>query len=58
MIPNQFQEVNNIANGFKKGEIFGAVLGGLLLGFTIYAFALTIKVNKLTLRKLNDEGYQ
>ena len=32
--------------------------GVLIFGLSVYAFSLSIKVNRLSLRKLKDEGYK
>ena len=50
--------ISQIKNGVKKGEIIGFALGFILLGVSLYAYHLSIKVNKLSIRKLKDEGYE
>lgn len=44
-------------NGGKRGEAIGVALGIFLFGLSVYAFTLSIRVNRLSLRKLKDEGY-
>ena len=44
-------------NGGKAGEVIGFALGLVLFSFSMYAFALSIKANKLAIKKLKDEGY-
>ena len=55
---NNVNGVKQIENGVKRGEIIGTVVGVFLFALSVYTFSLAIKVNKLTLRKLKDEGYQ
>jgi hypothetical protein len=45
-------------NGGKAGKIIGFTMGVLIFGLSVYAFSLSIKVNRLSLRKLKDEGYK
>ena len=56
---NGLKQIQNGMNGhkLKKYEIVGIVLGLFLFSATVYASYLSIKTNKLTLRKLKDEGY-
>ncbi len=42
----------------KTGEVVALVLGIGLFALTIYANMLSIKTNKVFLRKLSDEGYK
>lgn len=58
MIGNNVNGIKQIENGIKTGEVIGVVMGVFLFGLSVYAFHLSIKVNKLTLKKLNDEGYK
>ena len=55
---NDINGINQIENGVKRGEIIGTVVGIFLFAISIYTFSLAIKVNKLTLKKLKDEGYE
>jgi len=55
---NDLNGINQIENGVKRGEVIGTVVGVFLFALSVYTFSLAIKVNKLTLRKLKDEGYQ
>jgi len=56
---SHFNGTKQIANnGGKTGEIIGFAMGLLLFSVSIYAFTLSIKANKLALRKMKDEGYQ
>lgn len=57
MIANHSNGIKQIQNSVKTGETVGMVLGLFLFGLSVYAFSLSIKVNKLTLKKLKDEGY-
>ena len=45
-------------NGGKAVKIIGFTMGVLIFGLSVYAFSLSIKVNRLSLRKLKDEGYK
>lgn len=47
-----------IAKGLKTGEIVGFALGLFVFSVSIYAFHLSIKANRLAIRKMNDEGYK
>jgi len=58
MSGNDLNGINQIENGVKRGEVIGTIVGVFLFALSIYTFSLAIKVNKLTLRKLKDEGYQ
>lgn len=58
MIANHSNGIKQIENGVKTGETVGMLLGLFLFGLSVYAFSLSIKVNKLTLKKLKDEGYK
>jgi hypothetical protein len=58
MNSNDLNGVNQIENGIKRGEIVGTIVGILLITLSVYTFSLAIKVNKLTLKKLKDEGYE
>ena len=49
---------DGITNGVKKGEVIGFVLGIILFATTMYAMHLSVKANRLAIRKLKDEGYQ
>lgn len=50
--------ITQIKNGIKTGEVVGLVLGTVLFAFSMYAFSLSIKANKLTIKKLESEGYK
>lgn len=50
--------VKQIENNVKHGEIVGAIMGVALFAISMYAFALSIKVNRLNLRQLKDDGYE
>ena len=45
-------------NGGKVAEPLAVAMGLLIFGVSLYAFTLSIKVNRLSLRKLRDEGYE
>jgi hypothetical protein len=59
-------DINQISNGIAKGvnnklnksEVIGLSLGTIVFAISIYSFYLSIKVNKLSLKKLKDEGYE
>jgi|JI10StandDraft_1071094.scaffolds.fasta_scaffold227211_4 hypothetical protein len=57
-ISSDFNGIKQVENKIKHGEIIGAVMGVALFAISMYAFALSIKVNKLSLRQLKDEGYE
>lgn len=57
-ISSDFNGIAQVENKIKHGEIIGAVMGVALFAISMYAFALSIKVNKLSLRQLKDEGYE
>ncbi len=50
--------IGHIKHGVNKGEAIAFVLGAIVFGITVYAMSLAIKANKLTIKKLNDEGYK
>jgi hypothetical protein len=50
--------LKQVESGIKNGEYLGVALGLFLFGFSIYAFSLSIKANKLAIKKFKDEGYQ
>jgi hypothetical protein len=52
------REIYDIQRTIKQGQLFNAVIGVIVLSFGIYALSLSVKVNKLSLQKLKDEGYQ
>lgn len=56
-IPTQISNVSKIQDELKQGEIIAAVIGFAFLAVTIYSFSLSIKVNRLNLRQLKDNGY-
>ncbi|MBK7362827.1 MAG: hypothetical protein IPJ01_11065 [Micavibrio sp.] len=55
---NDLNGINQIEKGVKRGEIAGTIVGIFLFALSVYTFSLAIKVNKLTLKKLKDEGYE
>ncbi len=55
---NDLNGINQIENGIKRGEIVGTIIGIVLITLSVYTFSLSIKVNKLALRKFKDEGYE
>jgi hypothetical protein len=57
MVANSVNGISQIKNGVHRGEVIGTVVGVFLFALSVYTFSLAIKVNKLTLRKLKDEGY-
>ena len=58
MVGNDVNGIKQIENGIKRGEVIGTVVGVFLFALSVYTFSLAIKVNKLTLKKLKDEGYE
>lgn len=56
-IPTQINSVNKIHDELRQGKIIAAVIGFAFLAVTIYSFSLSIKVNRLNLRQLKDNGY-
>lgn len=54
----QANGIKQIEDGVKKGEIIGVALGILLFGISVYAFSLSIKANRLAIKKFKDEGYE
>lgn len=57
-VASEINGVKQIENNVKHGEIVGAIMGTALFLISMYAFALSIKVNRLNLRQLKDEGYE
>lgn len=58
MIENQFSGVKEVQKGLKDGRLLGVVVGTVIFAFSIYAFSLSIKANKLTIKKLESEGFK
>lgn len=56
-LPTQVSSVSKIQDEFRQGKIIAAVIGFTFLALTIYAFSLSVKVNRLNLRQLKDNGY-
>lgn len=56
-LPTQVSSINKIHDELRQGKIIAAVMGFTFLAVTIYAFSLSIKVNRLNLRQLKDNGY-
>lgn len=52
---NGMSQINK--NLSKKGQIIGLALGVIVFSYTMYAMTLAIKAHKLSIRKLNAEGY-
>ena len=50
--------VKQIQNGLKSGQIIGVAVGIVFFAVTMYASHLAIKAHRLTIKKLNDEGYK
>jgi hypothetical protein len=50
--------LSDIQKDIKTGRILGLTMGLLFLGFSLYAYSLSIKANKLSIKKLKDEGYE
>lgn len=50
--------VKQIQNGLKSGQIIGVAVGVVFFAVTMYASYLAIKAHKLTIKKLNDDGYK
>lgn len=57
-VSSEINGVKQIENNVKHGEIVGAIMGVALFAISMYAFALSIKVNRLNLRQLKDDGYE
>lgn len=52
-------EMKSIEKSVRAGNIMGIVVGSIgiiAIGLTIYSMSLSIKVNKLNIKKLNKEG--
>lgn len=49
--------ITKLQRQIHNGQIVALIMGVAFLGFTIYASHLSIKAHKLTIKKLNDEGY-
>jgi hypothetical protein len=58
MIGSTTNGITQLKKGLNEGEIVGAILGLGLFAISVYAFSLSIKVNRLTLKKLENEGYK
>lgn len=50
--------LTQLKNGMKNHEIVGFTLGLALFAVSMYAFHLSIKANKLSIKELNDKGYK
>ena len=50
---NAAKEING---EMKAGKILEVVVGAALLGLSIYAFALSIKANKMAIKKMQDDA--
>jgi hypothetical protein len=50
---NAAKEING---EMKAGKILEMVIGAALLGLSVYAFALSIKANKMSIKKMEDEA--
>lgn len=49
---NATKEING---EMKAGKLLEVVVGVGLLGLSVYAFALSIKANKMAIKKMQDE---
>jgi hypothetical protein len=58
MIGNTTNGITQLKKGLNKGEIVGTIIGLGLFALSVYAFTLSIKVNRLSLKKLENEGYK
>ena len=50
---NAAKEING---EIKAGKILEMVIGAALLGLSVYAFALSIKANKMSIKKMEEEA--
>jgi hypothetical protein len=50
---NAAKEING---EMKAGKILEMVIGAALLGLSVYAFALSIKANKMSIKRMEDEA--
>jgi hypothetical protein len=50
---NAAKEING---EMKAGKILEMLVGAALLGLSIYAFSLSIKANKMSIKKMEDEA--
>jgi len=55
---NSLSGIKQVRKGAHTGEIIGFTLGIILFSTTIYAMSLAIKAHRLTIKKLNNEGYK
>jgi hypothetical protein len=50
---NAAKEING---EMKAGKLLEVAIGAALLGLSIYAFALSIKANKMSIKKMEEEA--
>ena len=50
---NAAKEING---EMKAGKLLEVVIGAALLGLSIYAFALPIKANKMSIKKMEEDA--
>jgi hypothetical protein len=53
---SNFNGTSQIQKGVNTGEIIGFAMGLLLFSVSIYAFHLSIKANRLAIKKFESEG--
>lgn len=58
MITSTMNGTTQIKNGINAGEIAGAVMGLFLFGISIYAFSLSIKANRMAIKKFEKDGIE
>lgn len=51
-----FNAAKEINGEMKAGKILEMVIGAALLGLSVYAFALSIKANKMSIKKMEEEA--
>lgn len=55
---NPIQQINQVRDGIKKGQIVGIVLGLIVFAYSMYAVSLSVKANRLSIKKLKSEGFE
>ena len=50
-----FNGTKQIETAMKTGEVVGLVLGLAMFGIAIYSFSLSIKANRMAIRRFEEE---
>jgi hypothetical protein len=57
MTPEVMNGIHHVKKGVVAAEVIGVVMGVSLFVFTVYSLHLAVKANRLTIKKLEKEGY-